>query len=439
MAIKNNLDGFSKLSKEDKIKIVASYTQNPDLFVKTVNSFSNSNPKIQQSLDEFSENTIGNYSLPLGIAPHFVINGKEYVVPMVTEESSVVAAASGAAKFWKNHGGFKAEVKQMTKVGHIHFFYYGNTDLLISNKVELISYLLSKTDAITANMKKRGGGILSADFVDKTSVLPNYFQLEVKFDTKDAMGANFINSCLEILADEIRNFDTTVDYFAPDSFEVIMAILSNYTPECTVKAWVELSPSNEYIFDKVTDNQTFINRFIKAVDIAKADVYRATTHNKGIYNGIDSVILATGNDFRAIEAAGHSFAARFGKYSSLSSAKFIDNKFTFGLEVPMAVGTVGGLTNLHPLAKYALEILQNPDAKTLMKIAACVGLANNYAAVKSLITSGIQKGHMKMHLLNIIKSLNATETQKQKALIYFKDNVVSYSAVSEFLKSLNDE
>ena len=180
-------------------------------------------------------------------------------------------------------------------------------------------------------------------------------------------------------------------------------------------------------------------KFVQALAIANADVYRATTHNKGIMNGIDSVILATGNDFRAIEAGAHAYAARSGNYKSLSNAWIEGDTFHFALELPLALGTVGGLTTLHPLVKTALEILEKPNARELMQIVACVGLAQNFSAVSSLISLGIQKGHMKMHLNNIFNQLGATDEEKQQLTAYFKDKTVSHSEVAEALNRLKSQ
>jgi hydroxymethylglutaryl-CoA reductase len=217
-----------------------------------------------------------------------------------------------------------------------------------------------------------------------------------------------------------------------------MCILSNYTPECRVKVWVECPTNQLDGVDESLDGKAFAEKFKKAVDIARIDPYRATTHNKGIYNGIDAVVIATGNDFRATEAAGHSYAARDGQYRSLSYAEIQDNMFRFTLDVPLALGTVGGLTSLHPLAKKSLELLGNPSAKELMMIAATMGLANNYAAVKSLTTKGIQQGHMKMHLANILNQLGASEKEKTQATEYFNDKTVSYSEVESFLRRIRN-
>ena len=182
--------------------------------------------------------------------------------------------------------------------------------------------------------------------------------------------------------------------------------------------------------------EEFVWKFKQAVEIAKIDSFRATTHNKGVFNGIDSVALATGNDFRAIEACGHTYASRSGKYSSLTDIEVIDGRFIYSLTIPLALGTVGGLTTLHPLAKRSLEMLGNPKARELMKIAASVGLSNNFGAVKSLVTKGIQKGHMKMHLMNILNQLNANEDEKDKAIEYFAKHKVSFNAVGLYMDSL---
>jgi hydroxymethylglutaryl-CoA reductase len=262
------------------------------------------------------------------------------------------------------------------------------------------------------------------------------FQLMAEFETCNSMGANFINtvletyaSCLEIWFEQKTSLQ---DQYGP--VQIIMSILSNYTPECVVKAWVSCPMSELNISSNEAEDISALSRKFKtAVDIARSDVFRATTHNKGIYNGIDAVVIATGNDFRAIEASGHAYAARSGRYQSLSKCELTDDSFYFELEVPLALGTVGGLTSLHPLSKLSLEILGNPDATTLMSVIASTGLAQNFAALRSLVTTGIQKGHMKMHLKNILAHLSATEEQAEEAIVYFADKVVSHKAVRDFL------
>ena len=430
--------GFSKLLKEEKLKLIANYFENPGEVISLLKSYWHADSKQQKLFDEFSENTITNFFTPYGISPNVMINGKNYIVPMVIEESSVVAAASAAAKFWGERGGFHAEVAGVRKVGQVHFGWKGTMDQLQALFPEIKERLLHDTEPITANMRKRGGGILDIQLRDYTEQIPDYYQLRVEFDTCDSMGANFINTVLEQFGHSLHEFfaEHTELPEALRETETIMTILSNNTPDCRVKVWVECPTSQLDGIDEHLSGAEYALKFKKAVDIAHIDVDRATTHNKGIYNGIDAVIIATGNDFRAVEAAGHTYASRNGRYESLSSVTVDGGIFHFELEVPMALGTVGGLTSLHPLAKKSLELLGNPTAPELMAIAATMGLANNFSAVRSLTTKGIQAGHMKMHLNNILNQLHATEEEQQQARKYFTDKTVSYAAVERYLESL---
>lgn len=430
--------GFSKLLKEEKLKLIANYFENPGEFISLLKSYWHPDSRQQQLFDEFSENTITNFFIPYGISPNVTINGKDYIVPMVIEESSVVAAASAAAKFWGERGGFHAKVIDVRKVGQVHFGWSGDKEKLFALFPEIEKRLLADTDAMTEKMRKRGGGILGMKLIDYSAQIPDYYQIRVEFGTGDAMGANFINSALEQFGHSLQDFFAEQQDLPEDlrKVEIIMTILSNNTPDCRVKVWVECPVEQLDGIDEHLSGAEYAKKFKKAVDIAHIDVDRATTHNKGIYNGIDAVVIATGNDFRAVEAAGHTFASRNGHYESLSTATIENGIFHFELEVPMALGTIGGLTSLHPLAKKTLELLGNPTAKELMMIAATMGLANNFSAVRSLTTKGIQAGHMKMHLNNILNQLNATEEEKKQAREYFKDKTVSYAGVEQFLDSL---
>jgi hydroxymethylglutaryl-CoA reductase len=250
------------------------------------------------------------------------------------------------------------------------------------------------------------------------------------------MGANFINSCLEQIAHTFEDEAKKFEAFQKNEIypEVVMSILSNYVPECLVRA--EVSCKVKELTTKHYDGKHFAEKFVRAIEIAKTETRRAVTHNKGIMNGVDAVVLATGNDFRAVEAGVHAYAARNSYYGSLTHAKVENDVFSFWIEMPLAVGTVGGLTSLHPLTKLAFEILQKPNAKELMKIIAVAGLAQNFAAIRSLVTTGIQKGHMKMHLINIMNQLQASKEEKNEALEYFKENAVSHNSVVDFLENL---
>ena len=352
---------------------------------------------------------------------------------MVIEESSVVAAASKAAKFWLTRGGFKTTVLGTEKVGQVHFMYQGEKKLLETFIKEITPLFYRDTEAITLSMKKRGGGISNIKLRDKTENLRGYYQLHCTFETLDAMGANFINSCLEQFAKTLKSAAESRKI----DLEVIMSILSNYVPNCVVRAEVSC-PINEGGSEE-TVSQNFAQRFAQAVAIAKSEPYRAVTHNKGIMNGIDAVVLATGNDFRAVEAGVHAYAAKEGSYSSLTHAEIKDGIFKFWIDVPLALGTVGGLTSLHPMVNLALEILQKPSAKQLMQLVAVAGLAQNFAALRSLVTTGIQKGHMKMHLLNLLNQLGANEEEKKELVTYFKEETVSNAAVKEELEKLRKQ
>lgn len=432
------ISGFSKLSKEEKINWIANeYFSNKEEAISIIKQYWNNDEKLQQLHDEFIENTISNFYLPMGIAPNFLINGTYYSVPMVIEESSVVAAAAKAAKFWSTRGGFKTKVINSEKIGQVHFLYNGDFEKLNTFFQSIKSKFFAETESITKNMKKRGGGILDIELRNKTTELKNYYQLHATFETKDSMGANFINSCLEQFAKTLTSEAQNYNDFDDDekNITVVMSILSNYVPNCIVRA--EVSCKIEDLAEKKIDNpKEFAEKFVQAVKIAEIEPFRAVTHNKGIMNGVDSVVLATGNDFRAVEAGVHAYASRNGKYSSLSHAKIENGIFSFWMEIPLALGTVGGLTSLHPLVKIALEILGKPSAQELMQIIAATGLAQNFAALRSLTTTGIQEGHMKMHINNILNQYQATKEERIAITKHFENNTISHASVVELIENL---
>ena len=300
-----NTTGFSKLSKQDKINWIANqYFSNPDEAISIIQNYWNTDQKLQQLHDDFIENTITNLYLPLGIAPNFLINGNYKTIPMVIEESSVVAAASKSAKYWANRGGFKTTVINTQKIGQVHFIFHGVEPKKLSTFFNLTKdKFFEETQSITQNMQKRGGGILDIQLVNKTSSMPNYYQLHATFDTQDSMGANFINSCLEQFAKTLVAQANDYKHFSDSekNVEIVMSILSNYVPNCIIRAEVSCTVSE--LTDKdIPDGLAFAQKFVQAVRIAEIEPYRAVTHNKGIMNGIDAVVLATGNDFRAAKA-----------------------------------------------------------------------------------------------------------------------------------------
>ena len=425
--------GFSKLTEAEKRKLVSHLCEEPKISELEMSSLITKDAARREMFMDLSENTISAYHLPYGIAPNFVVNGNIYHVPMVTEESSVVAAAASAARFWADRGGFAIKELKTTKLGHVYFQWFGDKEKLKNEWAGLNTSLLSRLKYVTASMVQRGGGITKLQLADDSDKTDKLFRLVVEFDTVNSMGANFINTCLEELA---QGLDEKLNQGKPPeeaSCRIVMSILSNYVDECTVTVEVGCPVRN---LQGITDGmspQQFAQKVELAYQIAWNDVYRAATHNKGIMNGIDSVIIATGNDWRAAEAGAHAFASRSGQYRALSQCKTEDDYIRIWLTIPLALGTVGGITNLHPLARRSLEILGNPTAPELMAIVASAGLASNFAAVQSLVTVGIQKGHMKLHLVNIFNALGATPKQRQLATDFFKGEKVSFAAVKQFM------
>ena len=433
--MKEPIKGFSKLSKAAKLEwLTQNNFENPEATIELFQSYWHNDETVQKKHDDFIENTMTNYYMPFGVAPNFQINSKLYTLPMAIEESSVVAAAAKSASYWMARGGFKTEVVSTEKIGHVHFMYEGDASSLFKDFSSLEEQLRASTRELTANMEARGGGITSIILVDKTAELDHYYQIEVCFETCDSMGANFINSNLEEMAKSLEVFTAAHHDLNENKLEVVMRILSNYTPKCIVRASVSCPVRD--LASEGTSGEDFARKFKRAIDIANAEPYRATTHNKGIMNGIDALIIATGNDFRAVEAACHTYASKSGQYRSLTHCSVENGTFTYWIEIPLALGVVGGLTKLHPLVVKALEMLGKPNAEELMGIVAVSGLAQNFAALRALVTTGIQKGHMKMHLMNILNQLEATPEEKVLVANYFKDKVPHHREVVNYFCNL---
>lgn len=426
------IKGVANFTDEDWIKwVVHHYVKtHPTEAEKLLKNHRHPDKKTQALYGSLSENTIGNYHLPFGVAPNFLVDGELYCVPMVTEESSVVAAAYQAATFWKGKGGFSTTYLSTEKVGHVYFNYNGNTELLQTFFRTKKNDLKASIKEISKSMEARGGGVKSLELIDATHEIKQSYRLEVSFETCDAMGANFINSCLETIGSHLKKLWESSHI--EGRLEVLMAILSNYTPNCRVK--VEAScPVSDFRISSGIPATDVAHRFVKALEIAKKDTYRAVTHNKGIFNGIDALLIATGNDYRAVASAAHAYAGKTGKYRALTYATINEETLRFWIDIPISLGTIGGLTSLHPMAKLALDILGKPSAKKLMSITAAVGLAQNFAAIRALITTGIQKGHMKMHLSNLLGRFNASKEESNKAQLFFQNSTASSSQVERFL------
>ncbi len=425
--------GFSKLSEEDKRNFIASLCKESSHAEERLEQFLMEDETERSHFLDLSENTISSFHTPYGIAPNVMVDGKVYHVPMAIEESSVVAAASHSARFWADRGGFSVTKVSTVKLGHVYFRWFGDPGYIWERWHLLKLFLLERLKKMTSNMVRRGGGILSLELLDACDTAEHLYKLELKVETINSMGANFINTCLEDMAEALDLFFAVDNDPEGKKCQVAMAILSNYTPECTVT--VEAS-CNIDDFKPIAERLPvgmFADKMQLAYQIAQNDPSRAVTHNKGIMNGVDAVLMATGNDYRAAESAAHAFAARDGRYRSLSWCTMNNDTLSFGLTIPLALGTVGGITNLHPLARLSLEILGNPTAKELMGIVASVGLASNFAAIRSLITTGIQKGHMRLHLSNILNMLNVDNRLREEAESWFVNRKVSFNAVKHFL------
>ena len=327
------------------------------------------------------ENAIGIMSIPLGIATNFVINGREYVIPMAIEEPSVIAAVSKAAKIAKVRGGFMVEADDSLMTGQVQVVKLGNvkhaTTKILRNKSQLLAIANSNSKSVVAiDLRVR----LLRD--KSPNNMGNMLVVELVIDTKDAMGANVINTMCEAIAPHVAEIT---------GGEVVLKILSNYSTKRLVRC--------RATFDKdELGGSQIVKRILYAYALAYSDTYRAVTHNKGVMNGIDAVALATGQDFRAIEAGAHAYAARDGTYRSLTTwGRTKEGDLAGAIELPLAVGVVGGVVNAHPTAKFALQILSVKSAKELATVMAAVGLAQNLAAIRALSSEGIQAGHMRLH------------------------------------------
>ncbi|HEX2107351.1 MAG TPA: hydroxymethylglutaryl-CoA reductase, degradative [Nitrososphaera sp.] len=364
-----------EMSREERLNHIRKFTkisEDMEAMLRPL-SFEDSNKMI--------ENAIGSMSIPMGIATNFIINGKEYVIPMAIEEPSVIAAVSKAAKIAKPKGGFIAKADDSLMIGQVQVVRLGNMNhaktKILKNKNQLLAIANSNSRSVSAvDLQVR-------QVRDKSpNNMGNMLVVELIIDTKDAMGANAVNTMCETIAPRITEIT---------GGEVVLKILSNYSTKRMVRCRATFDR------DEIGGSQ-IVKRILYAYALAHSDTYRAVTHNKGIMNGIDAVALATGQDFRAIEAGAHAYAARDGTYRSLTSWSITKGGDLEGaIELPLAVGIVGGIVNTHPTAKLALQILAVKSAKELATVMAAVGLAQNLAAIRALASEGIQAGHMRLH------------------------------------------
>ncbi len=335
------------------------------------------------------ENTISIFEVPLGVAPNFLIDGQTYHVPMATEESSVVAAASNAAKIISRSNGFQTEINQRLMRGEVILTKKNNYKELISQLELDFNALKEIADKAHPSIVKRGGGVDHFEL----RILKDFIILDVFMDTKEAMGANMMNTVLE-----------SISLYIEEKFnqKPIMAILSNLTTESLVSARCVIDPKH------LKGGLETIARIEQASNLAKQDLYRCATHNKGIMNGIDAVVLATGNDTRAVNAGIYTYSSLSGKPQPIATWEIKDNLLYGAITIPLAIGSVGGAISVHPKAKLTKSIMKYRNVKELMSVIASVGLAQNFAALYALTTVGIQKGHMSLHAKNIALAAGAT-------------------------------
>lgn len=395
----SRIPGFYKLSVAERRELIAKMNSLTD--EEKGYLFSQGNLPVDTA-DNMIENVISTFSLPLGLGLNFLVNDKEYTVPMAVEEASIVASASYIAKIVREAGGFEAKATERVMIGQVQVVgcqdFHAAKKEVLKNKDRLID---AANDAYPS-IKARGGGAIDLDVrilnEDANSKYSQMLILHMYINTVDAMGANIINTMVESIAPIVEELTEG---------RVYLRILSNLADQCLAKAKCVIPPhllaSDGFTGEEVRDG------VIHAYEFAASDPYRAATHNKGIMNGIDPVVIATGNDWRAVEAGAHAYAARDGQYTSMTKWYKDDEGNLVGeLELPMAIGTVGGATRVNPMAQIALKILDINTAKELSKLMVSVGLAQNLGALKALATDGIQKGHMALHSRSVAIAAGAT-------------------------------
>lgn len=390
------MDGFSKYYKktwQERLNVLVNQNKISAAQKKLLEDLS-----VNQEIGEIQiENFITQYQIPEGLAMNYVINGKEYIVPMVTEEPSVIAASSHGAGIIKRSGGFKAKIHSRLMMGQVVLENVDDAKILVDQLQTQISTLIEVANQAHPSIVKRGGGAREIEF---RILAPDMVSVDLFVDVQEAMGANILNTMLEAVAAKISE-----QYHR----DILMSILSNYATKCLVTATCEIP--TDILGKNGIDGKNVAQKFAQASRLAQLDPYRAATHNKGIMNGVDAVVIASGNDWRAVEASCHAYASRDGQYRGLSSWEIQDDKLVGKITLPLPVGAVGGSIGIVPLAKLNKQLLTFENAKELETIIASVGLAQNFAALYALVTEGIQKGHMRLQLKSLAKSIGANEQE----------------------------
>jgi hydroxymethylglutaryl-CoA reductase len=422
----SRISGFYNLTLEERrAKLLESAPLSPEDLLPFTNGGLTSD-----TADHMIENVIGMYSLPVGIGLNFMINGRDVLVPFVVEEPSIVAGVSFMAKLTRAGGGFTATTTESLMIGQMQLINVINMDEARLKLYEHKAELLENADRAESTLKKMGGGAkdLEIRLIEDSPIGP-FLVVHLIYDVKDAMGANAVNTACERLAPQIE---------AITGGKVHLRILSNLSDRRLARARCTVPVNELTVGFETFKGETVRDGIIAAYAFAASDPYRAATHNKGIMNGVDAVVLATGNDWRAIEAGAHAYAARSGRYTSLTTwGKDANGNLVGTIEIPMAVGIVGGATKVHPAAQAAVKLMGITSAAELAEIIACVGLAQNMAALRALATEGIQRGHMSLHARQIALAAGAAGDQIEKvAAQMVAEKAIRVTRAEEILKEL---
>jgi len=418
----SRIEGFYKLGMAERLRIVKEFGGLTDQEAMALAGFGGMDPSIP---DKMVENAVGSFQLPLGIATNFQINGKDYLVPMAIEEPSVIAAASNAAKMARGKGGFHTSSTAPIMIGQIQLTNVKDPSRVKHVLLERKNDILSLANQQDPMLVKLGGGAKDLEVRVIHTMKGHNVVVHLLVDVRDAMGANAVNTMAEAVAPLVEEIS---------GGKVYLRILSNLASHRLSRAralWSKEAIGGESVVDGV----------IEAYLFAEADPYRCATHNKGIMNGIDSVVVATGNDWRAIEAGAHAYAARSGLYKPLTTfEKTPEGDLAGTIELPMAVGLVGGATKVHPTARACVKLLGVKTAQELGEVAAAVGLAQNFAALRALATEGIQKGHMTLHARNIVASVGCPpELIDEATKIIIAEKKIRMDRAQEVVEALKRE
>lgn len=389
----SRFSGFYKKTRQERIDIL---NQERMLQAKTVEILRKDQNLPENIAGKMAENHLGTFCLPFSVVPEFLLDGQEYSLPMVTEEPSVVAACSFGAKIIGRSGGFTSDIQNRLMIGQVALYNVAEPQVAQKNIEQETATILSLANQAHPSIVKRGGGARTL----RTEIKDQFLIVYLSVDVKEAMGANILNTMLEGIKDYLEDISRG---------KALMAILSNYASESLVTARCRITISS--LATSAALAQETAEKIALASQLAQIDTYRATTHNKGIFNGIDGLVVATGNDWRAVEAGAHAYAARDGHYCGLSTWTIDGEELLGQMTLPMPIATVGGSIGLNPKVQAAFDILGQPDARTLASLIVAVGLCQNFAALRALVTTGIQAGHMKLQAKSLAILAGANESE----------------------------